>query len=124
MAQNNSPENENSSVIIQDLYERLIAINQEAFGNGLYDAAYHALASALHCAKELEANELLHNISRLAKEQIAWIDQNLPEYHHSSQSARDRNASFKNTPSTNIFAHLSMQAETILTTRKTKHRKD
>jgi hypothetical protein len=39
----------------QGMYDQLRGINKEAFGQGLYEVAYHALAAALHCAPYLKS---------------------------------------------------------------------
>ncbi len=77
--------------LAQDLYEQLMAVNQAAFAARLFNVAYHALAAALHCARQLPDDQSLHAVERVAREQLAWIDQNAPEYEHSSASAAERN---------------------------------
>jgi hypothetical protein len=42
---------------IQDLYDRAMAVNREAFEIGHLDAAYHALMAACHLAEQLEPDE-------------------------------------------------------------------
>jgi len=103
-----------NSQVAEDLYNRLLVINEEAFQAGFFDAAYHALASALHCAKLLDSDQPLLRISKLCKEQLAWIDRHHPEYHHSSWSASSRQTG------RSIFMTLSLQAETDVKTRTIK----
>ncbi len=76
--------------LVQDLYDRLMAVNQDAFAAGLYNAAYHALAGALHCARQLQDDDGLARVKDAATTQLHWIDQNAPDYEHSSQSAQVR----------------------------------
>ncbi len=59
---------------IVDLYNRLIAINRDAFQNGFFDVAYVALSGALHCAEKMEMDQPLVEISQLADEQSRLID--------------------------------------------------
>ncbi len=77
-------------VPVQDLYKRLMATSREAFEAGLYDAAYHSLTAALHCARALPNDQALREVERAAKEQLAWIDEHLPGYRHSTRSAGRR----------------------------------
>ncbi len=86
------------------LYERLLEINQEAFEAGLFDAAYHALTGALHCAEVITDTQLFLNISYIAKKQLEFIDSNYPKYRHSTQSAKDRSQL------ESIFSTLAKQA--------------
>ncbi len=69
------------------MFNQLMDINQEAFGQGLYEVAYHALAAALHCAYPLEEQVLLDVLERRAREQRDWIDSSASEHVLSSQSA-------------------------------------
>jgi hypothetical protein len=70
-----------------NLFETLLQINNVAFGNGQFDVAYHALAGALHAARDTGNEPGLREVTRLAEEQIADIDTHHPEYHHSTASA-------------------------------------
>ncbi len=63
----------------QDLYRRAIALNQDAFQAGSFDAAYHALESALYLAEKLQHNEPIQQVIKIAAEQLAWIDKHAPE---------------------------------------------
>jgi len=101
--------------VAEDLFNRALAINQDAFNAGLFNVAYHALMSALHCAELLESDQPLQKVSKLAIEQLAWIDQHYPEYEHSTQSA------LKLHMGDGIFLNLSHQAQTLLMMRQTKH---
>ncbi len=76
--------------VTRDLYDRLIAVNQDAFVMGLFNAAYHALAGALHCARELQDADAIKHVKDIATVQLVWIDQNAPEYEHSTRSAQTR----------------------------------
>ncbi len=101
-----------NSALANNLYKRLLTINKAEFEAGFYDAAYHSLMSALHLAEEIESDEPLLAISKIALEQNDWIDRNHPEYEHSTHSV----AKYK--LSTSIFTRLSEQALTIIKFRK------
>jgi hypothetical protein len=75
---------------LRNIYSRLIQINQEAFGGGEYDAAYHAPSGTLHCAVSLREINYLGEIERLADQQLRWIDTHDPEYEYSTQSTSKR----------------------------------
>ncbi|MGI4789895.1 MAG: hypothetical protein ACRYFS_13710 [Janthinobacterium lividum] len=71
-------------------YETLLQVCGEAFADGSYDTAYHALAAAMHCAQDLGDRERLEAVEALADEQMERIDLVAPNYHHSTQSAAGR----------------------------------
>jgi hypothetical protein len=76
-----------SSRSIQEMYDQLMDINKEAFAQGRYEVAYHALAAALHCAILLEEQTLLTALEHRAREQSDWIDASASDHPLSSQSA-------------------------------------
>lgn len=100
-----------NSMVPQDLYDRLMAVNQEGFDARLYDVAYHALASAMHAALFLESDEPLRAVAKRARDQGLWIDLNDPQYEHSTRSAATRNHE-------SIFLMLVHQAETNIEIRQ------
>ncbi len=105
---------------VRPLYNQLMTINEEAFAMGLFDAAYHALASALYCARQLQDEAALQRVEDIANVQLSWIDRNAPKYGHSSQSARLRGHA-------SIFETLARQAAThveIVYRRKKGYRPD
>jgi hypothetical protein len=85
------------------MFERIIALNTEAFQAGHYNTAYHLLAAALHAAQGEETPEWLYQVKTLAANQLAWIDIDQPEYEHSTKSAATRGQS-------SIFRLLAKQA--------------
>ena len=101
----------------EELYRRALAMNKEAFQAGLLDGAYHALMAALHFAEFIGEDQPLLDISRLAKEQLAWIDKNRPEYEHSTQSAEKRHIGVS------IYSHLASQADTMVKMRRINRKK-
>jgi hypothetical protein len=72
------------------LLERLMSLCQEVFAARHYEAAYHLLTAAIHVGQDLEDQQALLRIERLAIEQAAWINANAPESMMSSQSAQSR----------------------------------
>jgi hypothetical protein len=104
-----------SAADVQELYDRSMSVSAEAFAAGLYNVAYHALASASHCARLLPDDERLARVARTATQQIAEIDQVAPEYEHSTQSAAARGHH-------NIFTLLAKQATTLIDERNVKRR--
>jgi methionyl-tRNA synthetase len=62
-----------------DLYARLVAINQEAFDAAHYETAYHALAAALHYAQDTQDAQQLEEITRIASEQLEYINTHAPD---------------------------------------------
>ena len=72
------------------LFDRLMAVNREAFGGAHYSAAYHALAGALHCAVDGGDAPGLREVGRVAAEQGDLIEISAPGYEHSTASARAR----------------------------------
>ena len=97
MAQDLTPE--------EETFRQIIALNAAAFEGRHFDAAYHLLAAALHWARDFSEAEWLTQVESLANEQLAWIDQNDPAYHHSTRSAeKGGNAG--------IFKQLARQCQT------------
>ena len=90
---------------LSDLYRRLLRNNQEAFALGQYDAAYHVLMAAMHCAQTLNDATSLTEIEHIASQQLKWIDTHCPEYPHSTQSASKRGH-------LSIYENLLRQAKT------------
>lgn len=89
------------------LFERLMALNHEAFAAAHYNTAYHTLAAALHEAQYEQDAAYLAAVQRVATEQLAGIDQMAPAYEHSTASAAARGH-------TSIFALLASQAHVRL----------
>lgn len=88
-----------------NMYERLLSINHEAFEGGCYETAYHALAAALHRAQDIDAVQLLARVEEIAIEQMNFIDTHEPNHPLSSQSARTRGVQ-------SIYRLLATQAAT------------
>ena len=73
------------------LHERLIALSREAHARGHHEAAYHALAAAMHAADDAADRRALAEVGREAEAQIAWIDQHEPAHRLSTRAAGGRN---------------------------------
>ncbi len=71
----------------EETFHQIIALNAAAFEGRHFDTAYHLLAAALHWARDFSQVEWLSQVEDIANEQLAWIDQNAPAYHHSTRSA-------------------------------------
>ena len=101
----------------EEMYEKLIDVNREAFAGAYYNTAYHALAAALHCAFDLGDPQRLATIESTAKAQLRFIDDYVPAYEHSTRASQARGHS-------NIFAHLAKQAHVMtLILKHNKQRK-
>ncbi len=97
MGQNLKPE--------EETFSQIIALNAAAFEGRHFDTAYHLLAAALHWARDFSQVEWLSQVEGLANEQLDWIDQNDPAYHHSTRSAEKGG-------NPGIFRQLARQCET------------
>ena len=71
-------------------YDTLLKTCREAFTDTCYDASFHSLAAALHCAKDLGSLPRLRAVEKLATEHLARIDKVAPSYHHSTVSSASR----------------------------------
>lgn len=81
----NIPDVEQSHV-----YDSLIVISQKALETGHYEVAYHALAAAMHYARDEGNKERLANIETIAQAQQDWIDSRDLKHWMSRQSAARR----------------------------------
>ena len=75
---------------LSELYQGILHLNREAFEGGVYDASYHLLMAALHCAQKLSDTQKLNEVGQLAKTQLEWIDAHAPEYEHSTAASSQR----------------------------------
>jgi hypothetical protein len=72
------------------VFEQLLVINAEAFSDGDYETAYHALAAALHRATFTQNSPQLAEVEAVAADQASVIDTQHPTHNLSSQSAKTR----------------------------------
>lgn len=80
----NIPDSEQSHI-----YDSLMAISQQTLETGHYEVAYHALAAAMHYARDEGNKERLANIEAIAQAQQDWIDARV-EHWMSRKSAAKR----------------------------------
>ncbi len=85
------------------MYDQLLEINRAAFEAGGYEAAFHALSSAIHCARYLSDEQRLATVERIATEQGEWIDAHTPTHAISSNSAAEHG-------NKGVFFSLALQA--------------
>ena len=88
-----------------DMYARLMAISNEAFAGQHFEVAYHALAAAMHWARDSHAMHQIKEVELVAQQQLDWIDKHAPAHPVSSQSAHMRG-------NQSIFRLLAHQAAT------------
>ena len=72
------------------IFEELMQLNQKAFGDGHYDKASHLLTAALFCARSEASKEHCIVVEDTAMTQSHMVDEQAPEYQHSSFSASKR----------------------------------
>ena len=72
------------------LRDRLLDLHREARALGEHQAAYHALAGALHAGQSLREVETCDAVEALAREYGQWIEVHEPKHPVSSQSASVR----------------------------------
>lgn len=75
---------------IDQLYQKLLAMHEDAFVAGRFDLAYHVLAAALHAAEEVPSIELLMAVRDLAEKRQEALDTMEPQHRLSSLSAGRR----------------------------------
>jgi len=99
------------------LYDRLASVNLDAFEAGYFEVAYHALMGALHTAEDLNDEDRLRALSRLAAEQQAGIDAKVPDHRLATAPAAKRGHE-------TIFAMASRQASArAIMARRDKQRR-
>ncbi|RYX80624.1 hypothetical protein EON83_27750 [bacterium] len=59
------------------LYSDFVSANKDAFEQGLYTMAYHALAGAMQCALHLQHKQLMAELQQLVIEQKMQIEAEL-----------------------------------------------
>jgi hypothetical protein len=102
------------------LTSRLFALSREAHESGRHEAAYHALTACMHAADDDHDDAALGAVAREAREQLAWIDVNVPEQRLSTASARARHhAGVYETLVRQTEAHLAMLRHASTAERRT-----
>jgi hypothetical protein len=97
-----------------EIYDQLMDINEEAFEQGYYEVAYHALAAALHSGLLLEEQGVLEELEQRTLEQRNWIDTYDSEHPLSSQSASSRGH-------VDVYTSLLLQIQTRKLMQQTAH---
>lgn len=100
-----------------DIHEQLMALSKQALISGHYEAAYHALTVAMHCASDLNNEEYLVKVEQEAKAQRDWIDSRAPEHRMSTQSASKHQGK-------NLYDILMRQITAQISISKQKHRRN
>ncbi len=80
-------------VQIQDdaeLFKLLIAASKKALERDYFEAAYHALTAALHCAQSMKDSRRLEEVASEARNQLAHINATAQENVMSSFAADQR----------------------------------
>ncbi len=98
--------------LVEDLFHGQIKVNQMAFEAGLIDVAFYALESALHCARELEHDQALLTVHKIAIEQGKLLSMNNHSHNKGSSqlgAGHDLNK--------DLFIRISDHANTILNLR-------
>ena len=72
------------------LFDRFMRLSRDAFDAGSFQAAYHALAGALHCAESLRDAKRLGMVQEETSRQIAIIDTDHPQHRVGSAAAARR----------------------------------
>ena len=91
---------------IEELYDSFLDDAEAAAAAGIMEAAYHALAGALHCAEVLEDESRVKHIRVQADRRRTSIDLDQPNHRLATASALDRGH-------VSVFAALAGQADAI-----------
>lgn len=91
---------------LKTAYEGLLSLNARLFEGGEFEAGYHSLCAATHCAQSLKEEELLGDLDRLAEKQGQAIDVRFPDHRLSSASAGRRG-------NTALFASLRRNIDNV-----------
>ncbi len=86
-------------------YDQLLEISRRAFAGSHQAVAYHALAAALHAARDLEDQRRLEEIEVVAQEQMRAVDASTPSSPLSTAAATYRGM-------VPLWVSLARQAET------------
>lgn len=100
-----------------NLYERLMALSEEALVSAHYETAYHALTAAMHYATNIADEQRLAKVEQTAKLQQDWIDVHAPEHRMSSHSTNKHHNSI-------LYAMLARQSAAQILIIQQNHRRD
>jgi len=73
-----------------ELYHRLMQMQEQAFGNGQFQVSFHLLAAAVHAAEELKSVALLEELAALANSRQEALDRKEPVHAISTAAAHGR----------------------------------
>jgi hypothetical protein len=73
-----------------EMYEHLLVISREAFREGSFEVAFHALCAAMHSAKDKKNVQFLRELLQEAEQHMQLIDAGYPNHPLSSSSAASR----------------------------------
>ena len=90
-----------------EMYEHLLAISREAFREGSFEVAFHALCAAMHRAKDKKNVPYLRELLQEAEQQMRLIDTGYRDHPLSSASAGSRKHE-------SIYRSLLRQISTLL----------
>jgi hypothetical protein len=76
--------------IIRPMFEQILELNARAAAEGNYEAAYHLLMAALHCAERGGDSAALERLATLATLQGAAVEAVTPVHHLSRTHAEAR----------------------------------
>ncbi|MDV2991314.1 MAG: hypothetical protein N4J56_000968 [Chroococcidiopsis sp. SAG 2025] len=100
---------------IEDIYESLMALSNQALRSNHYEAAYHMLTAAMHYASDLGDEQYLARVEQEAKAQRDWIDSHTPEHRMSTQSVNKHHGK-------NLYDMLARQATAQIAIAKQRNR--
>lgn len=100
-----------------DIFERLMAISEEAQAKAHYEAAYHVLTAASHYANDIGDEQRLERVQQAAKAQRDWVDSHAPGHRMSTQSSSKNHT-------TNLYDMLARQVSAQILILQQKHRRD
>jgi len=86
-------------------YDELVGLNGELFAAEQFEAAYHALMAALHCAEDSSNVERLTAVADIARQQGGAIDANAPTHRLSTQRSHGTQS---------IYAMAAATAEAVI----------
>ena len=95
----------------REIYQQSLEVNRDAFADGEYGIAYHALLLALECAQKLQNLEHVSEVIRLADKQSRFIDDHHPEHIYSSKTASQRG-------NMSLFQTAAQKARTLMLAMK------
>jgi hypothetical protein len=72
------------------MFEQIIALNARAAAQGDYEAAYHLLMAALHCADRAHDRQALEQLTQLTLAQGAEVEAIQPPHHLARKQAEAR----------------------------------